>query len=95
MRACVCVRVCVINLTSRVCVDSIARSRGGGGGDAGGAGDRVMNQLLTEMDGINPAKQIFFVGATNRCVCVCVWSGGVYHFFILLRVPYEHCPLRY
>jgi len=25
-----------------------------------------MNQLLTEMDGINPAKQIFFVGATNR-----------------------------
>merc|ERR1711990_322081 len=35
-------------------------------GDAGGAGDRVMNQLLTEMDGINPGKQIFFVGATNR-----------------------------
>merc|ERR1712073_198146 len=47
-------------------LDSIARSRGGSHGDAGGAGDRVMNQLLTEMDGINPAKQIFFVGATNR-----------------------------
>jgi len=47
-------------------LDSIARSRGGGGGDAGGAGDRVMNQMLTEMDGINPAKEIFFVGATNR-----------------------------
>jgi transitional endoplasmic reticulum ATPase len=47
-------------------LDSIARSRGGGGGDAGGAGDRVMNQLLTEMDGINPTKQIFFIGATNR-----------------------------
>jgi len=47
-------------------LDSIARARGGGGGDAGGAGDRVMNQLLTEMDGINPTKQIFFVGATNR-----------------------------
>ena len=29
-------------------------------------GDRVMNQLLTEMDGINPTKQIFFIGATNR-----------------------------
>merc|ERR1711964_783943 len=26
----------------------------------------VMNQLLTEMDGINPAKQVFFIGATNR-----------------------------
>jgi len=41
-------------------LDSIARARGGSHGDAGGAGDRVMNQLLTEMDGITPAKQIFF-----------------------------------
>lgn len=47
-------------------LDAIARARGGGSGDAGGAGDRVMNQLLTEMDGINPTKQIFFIGATNR-----------------------------
>merc|ERR1712159_917851 len=47
-------------------LDSIARSRGGNAGDASGAGDRVMNQLLTEMDGINPGKQIFVVGATNR-----------------------------
>jgi transitional endoplasmic reticulum ATPase len=47
-------------------LDSIARSRGGNSGDGGGAGDRVMNQMLTEMDGINPAKEIFFVGATNR-----------------------------
>jgi len=47
-------------------LDSIARARGGSHGDGGGAGDRVMNQLLTEMDGITPAKQIFFIGATNR-----------------------------
>jgi transitional endoplasmic reticulum ATPase len=47
-------------------LDAIAKSRGGSLGDAGGAGDRVMNQLLTEMDGINPQKQVFFVGATNR-----------------------------
>merc|ERR1712157_600506 len=47
-------------------LDAIARARGGSSGDAGGAGDRVMNQLLTEMDGINPAKQIFFIGASNR-----------------------------
>jgi transitional endoplasmic reticulum ATPase len=47
-------------------LDSIARARGGSHGDAGGAGDRVMNQLLTEMDGMNPNKQIFFIGATNR-----------------------------
>eukprot|EP01104_Vermistella_antarctica_P014128 TRINITY_DN43_c0_g1_i1.p1 TRINITY_DN43_c0_g1~~TRINITY_DN43_c0_g1_i1.p1 ORF type:complete len:858 (+),score=322.55 TRINITY_DN43_c0_g1_i1:96-2576(+) len=47
-------------------LDSIARSRGGGGGDAGGAGDRVINQLLTEMDGMNSKKNVFIIGATNR-----------------------------
>ena len=29
-------------------LDSIAKARGGGGGDAGSAGDRVLNQILTE-----------------------------------------------
>jgi len=48
-------------------LDSIAVARGGGsGGDAGGAGDRVINQLLTEMDGVGAKKNIFVVGATNR-----------------------------
>lgn len=47
-------------------LDSIAKARGGGGGDAGGAGDRVMNQLLTEMDGVTSTKLVFFIGATNR-----------------------------
>ena len=47
-------------------LDSIATQRGGGGGDSGGAGDRVVNQLLTEMDGVGAQKNVFFVGATNR-----------------------------
>jgi transitional endoplasmic reticulum ATPase len=47
-------------------LDSIGKARGGGGGDAGGAGDRVINQLLTEIDGFGPQKLVFFVGATNR-----------------------------
>lgn len=47
-------------------LDSIAVSRGSSMGDAGGAGDRVINQLLTEMDGVGAKKNIFFVGATNR-----------------------------
>merc|ERR1712176_318542 len=48
-------------------LDSIAQMRGGGGGgDAGGAGDRVMNQLLTEMDGMGAKKSVFIIGATNR-----------------------------
>ena len=35
-------------------------------GDAGGAADRVLNQLLTEMDGMNSKKTVFIIGATNR-----------------------------
>jgi len=47
-------------------LDSIAQQRGGSSGDAGGAGDRVMNQLLTEMDGVGAKKNVFVIGATNR-----------------------------
>merc|ERR1712137_1199580 len=47
-------------------LDSIASKRGGNSGDGGGAGDRVMNQLLTEMDGVGSRKNVFIVGATNR-----------------------------
>merc|ERR1712072_423554 len=47
-------------------LDSIGTARGGGGGGAGGAGDRVMNQLLTEIDGVGSKKNVFFIGATNR-----------------------------
>ncbi|GLT77540.1 hypothetical protein SLA2020_491110 [Shorea laevis] len=47
-------------------LDSIATQRGGSVGDAGGAADRVLNQLLTEMDGMNAKKTVFIIGATNR-----------------------------
>merc|ERR1711968_139194 len=47
-------------------LDSIAQQRGNSSGDAGGAGDRVMNQLLTEMDGMGSKKNVFIIGATNR-----------------------------
>ncbi|TQD96803.1 hypothetical protein C1H46_017535 [Malus baccata] len=47
-------------------LDSIATQRGNSVGDAGGAGDRVLNQLLTEMDGMNAKKTVFVIGATNR-----------------------------
>ena len=48
-------------------LDSVGVARGSGaGGDAGGAGDRVLNQLLTEMDGAGQKKNLFFIGATNR-----------------------------
>jgi transitional endoplasmic reticulum ATPase len=46
-------------------LDSIAVKRGASVGDSG-ASDRVLNQLLTEMDGINATKTVFVIGATNR-----------------------------
>ncbi|KAG5463962.1 hypothetical protein LSCM1_00138 [Leishmania martiniquensis] len=45
-------------------LDSVAKSRGGHGD--GGASDRVINQILTEMDGMNVKKNVFIIGATNR-----------------------------
>merc|ERR1719482_407258 len=67
-------RTCASSSTRRAarCVlffdelDSIARARGSSGGDAGGAGDRVINQILTEMDGMGAKKSVFIIGATNR-----------------------------
>jgi transitional endoplasmic reticulum ATPase len=46
-------------------LDSVAKARGSGPGDSG-AGDRVLNQILTEMDGMNSKKNVFVIGATNR-----------------------------
>jgi len=48
-------------------IDSIAKTRGsGGGGGASEAGDRVINQILTEIDGVGSSKPVFVIGATNR-----------------------------
>ncbi|EZG70845.1 putative cell division protein 48 [Gregarina niphandrodes] len=46
-------------------LDSIGTQRGSSVGESG-TGDRVMNQLLTEIDGVGVKKNIFFIGATNR-----------------------------
>nr|CCC93719.1 putative Transitional endoplasmic reticulum ATPase [Trypanosoma congolense IL3000] len=45
-------------------LDSVARARGNSGD--GGASDRVINQILTEMDGMSSKKNVFIIGATNR-----------------------------
>ncbi|KYK68667.1 cell division protein CDC48AP [Toxoplasma gondii TgCatPRC2] len=47
-------------------MDSIAKARGSGTGGGGEAADRVINQILTEIDGIGKRKPIFVIGATNR-----------------------------
>lgn len=46
-------------------LDSIAKARSSNAGDSG-AMDRVINQLLSEMDGMNTKKNVFVIGATNR-----------------------------
>ena len=37
-----------------------------GGGGSSEAGDRVINQILTEIDGVGARKNVFVIGATNR-----------------------------
>ncbi|XP_044764883.1 peroxisome biogenesis protein 6-like isoform X2 [Coccinella septempunctata] len=46
-------------------LDSLAPNRGVSG-DSGGVMDRVVSQLLAEMDGLNEKATVFIIGATNR-----------------------------
>lgn len=46
-------------------LDSLAPNRGKSG-DSGGVMDRVVSQLLAELDGLNKAADVFVIGATNR-----------------------------
>jgi transitional endoplasmic reticulum ATPase len=46
-------------------VDSLVPRRGSGDGDSG-VTERVISQLLTEMDGIMPLEDIIVIAATNR-----------------------------
>src|SRR5215207_5318731 len=49
-------------------LDAIGRARGGSGGVVGGYDEReqTLNQILTEMDGFDPAAGVVVLGATNR-----------------------------
>ena len=49
-------------------LDAIGRARGGAGGVLGGHDEReqTLNQILTEMDGFDPAVGVIVLGATNR-----------------------------
>jgi cell division protease FtsH len=49
-------------------LDAIGRARGGSGGVVSGHDEReqTLNQILTEMDGFDPAAGVIVLGATNR-----------------------------
>lgn len=46
-------------------IDSLAPNRGQAG-DSGGVMDRMVSQLLAEMDGVEKSDGVFVIGATNR-----------------------------
>lgn len=46
-------------------LDSLAPNRGQAG-DSGGVMDRMVSQLLAEMDGVGKCDDVFVIGATNR-----------------------------
>ncbi|XP_070180023.1 peroxisomal ATPase PEX6-like [Littorina saxatilis] len=46
-------------------LDSLAPNRGRSG-DSGGVMDRVVSQLLAELDGLHKSHDVFIIGATNR-----------------------------
>uniref|UniRef100_A0A8B9D9P7 Peroxisomal ATPase PEX6 n=1 Tax=Anser cygnoides TaxID=8845 RepID=A0A8B9D9P7_ANSCY len=46
-------------------LDSLAPNRGRSG-DSGGVMDRVVSQLLAELDGLHSSREVFVIGATNR-----------------------------
>ena len=47
-------------------IDALAAQRSGSSGESGGVADRVLSQILTELDGIRPLKQVIVLAATNR-----------------------------
>jgi len=47
-------------------IDSIAKPRGSGSGGGSDSGDRIVNQILTEIDGVGSKKSVFVIAATNR-----------------------------
>ena len=47
-------------------LDSLVPKRGGDGGSGNGVSERVVNQLLTELDGMDSRRSVFCLGATNR-----------------------------
>lgn len=55
-------RPCVIFFDE---LDSVAPKRGDKG-DSGGVMDRIVSQLLAELDGMGGNEDVFVIGATNR-----------------------------
>ena len=69
-------------------IDGLAPRRGGMNGD-GHAGDRLLTQLLTEMDGIEGRTGVIVVAATNRSELIdpALLRPGRFDLIVELRYP--------
>ncbi|MBI4533991.1 MAG: CDC48 family AAA ATPase [Candidatus Melainabacteria bacterium] len=76
-------------------IDAMAARRGTGGGDSGVA-ERVISQLLTEMDGIQEMEGVIVVAATNRpdLIDAAIMRPGRFDFHLELPAPDEAARLE-
>jgi len=74
-------------------IDSIAKPRGSGGAGGGEAGDRIVNQILTEIDGVGSKKSVFVIAATNRpdMLDSAVMRPGRLDQLVYLPLPDKEC----
>jgi len=76
-------------------IDAIAHRRGGGEGDSG-VTERVVNQLLTSMDGLESREGVLVMAATNRpdMVDPALLRAGRFDKLLLVPVPDEKTRLE-
>jgi len=76
-------------------IDSLAPKRGSGFGNSGTT-ERVISQLLTEIDGLEMMKQIVIIAATNRpdIVDTALLRPGRFDRFVLIPPPTQKSRLK-
>lgn len=76
-------------------IDSLAPRRGSGFGDSGTT-ERVISQLLTEIDGLEMMKQIVVIAATNRpdIVDTALLRPGRFDRYVLIPPPTQKSRLK-
>jgi transitional endoplasmic reticulum ATPase len=76
-------------------IDALAPKRGSGFGDSGST-ERVISQLLTEVDGLEMIKQVIIIAATNRpdIVDSALLRPGRFDRFVLIPPPNEKSRLK-
>ncbi|NPE08953.1 MAG: AAA family ATPase, partial [Asgard group archaeon] len=76
-------------------IDALAPKRGSGFGDSGTT-ERVISQLLTEIDGLEMIKQVVIIAATNRpdIVDTALLRPGRFDRFVLIPPPDQKSRLK-